>query len=249
MVVAQELDGQRNETPKPVELSQKLIKVLQFLDTELICQEIGERVNWSTKTVWTRISFLYSEFGIKRISGENYQKRRLRLLETADQRGYRLKEKPLLTPKQIETLKLMGLGRTNGQIAENLGISYQNVEYRKIRIFKSLGAQDNTQAVLRAISLGILNLDRLTSNYDLSRYSLLSSREKEILSDLANLENIPGNKVIGWRLGISEQKVKNNVSHILKKLRLENRTQAAVFYLAANSPGKTSRGFRGRPPE
>ena len=54
----------------------------------------------------------------------------------------------------------------------------------------------------------------------------LSAREKEVLrlvaDGLTNLE-------IASRLGLSDKTVKSHVSNILAKLRLPDRTQAAVF--------------------
>jgi len=38
------------------------------------------------------------------------------------------------------------------------------------------------------------------------------------------------NAQIGWTLGISRQTAKNHVSVILRKLNVDNRTQAAVWY-------------------
>jgi DNA-binding NarL/FixJ family response regulator len=56
----------------------------------------------------------------------------------------------------------------------------------------------------------------------------LSPREREVLSQLAAGQS---NKEIAAALGIAEDTVKNHVKHILEKLHLENRVQAAVFAL------------------
>ena len=56
----------------------------------------------------------------------------------------------------------------------------------------------------------------------------LSKREMEVLS---NLTKGMSNKEIANRLGISHQTVKNRVTSILRKLGVEERTQAAVFAL------------------
>ena len=54
----------------------------------------------------------------------------------------------------------------------------------------------------------------------------LSTREREILSQIAQGLS---NKVIGRNLDIAETTVKNHVQHILRKLSLASRVQAAVY--------------------
>jgi DNA-binding NarL/FixJ family response regulator len=56
--------------------------------------------------------------------------------------------------------------------------------------------------------------------------SQLTPREKEVLQKLS--EGL-SNREIGLSLRISENTVKVHVSHILKKLHLQNRTQAAAY--------------------
>ena len=56
----------------------------------------------------------------------------------------------------------------------------------------------------------------------------LSSREMEVLSCVTKGMS---NKEIALRLGISHQTVKNHVTSILRKLGVEDRTQAAVYAL------------------
>jgi DNA-binding NarL/FixJ family response regulator len=57
----------------------------------------------------------------------------------------------------------------------------------------------------------------------------LTAREKEILSDLVKGHS---NKMIAWHLGIAEATVKVHLKSVLRKIRVENRTQAAVWTLA-----------------
>lgn len=60
----------------------------------------------------------------------------------------------------------------------------------------------------------------------------LSPREREILGCIARGDS---NKTIGRTLGIAETTVKIHVQHILRKLNLSSRVQAAV-YLAGRAP-------------
>jgi len=57
----------------------------------------------------------------------------------------------------------------------------------------------------------------------------LSPREMEILEHVTNGLS---NKEIAYKLGISHQTVKNHMTAILRKLRVDDRTQAAVYALS-----------------
>jgi DNA-binding NarL/FixJ family response regulator len=59
-------------------------------------------------------------------------------------------------------------------------------------------------------------------------YYPLSSREMEVLSYVTKGMS---NKEIAVALGISHQTVKNHVTAILRKLGVEDRTQAAIYAL------------------
>ncbi len=61
-----------------------------------------------------------------------------------------------LTPRELEVLQLMQLGRTNRQVAEELFISRGTVKRHVENIIAKLGVSDRTQAVVRALELGVL---------------------------------------------------------------------------------------------
>jgi DNA-binding NarL/FixJ family response regulator len=56
--------------------------------------------------------------------------------------------------------------------------------------------------------------------------SMLTEREKEVLGLIAQGES---NKNIARKLFISEKTVKNHITSIFRKLKVEDRTQAAIF--------------------
>jgi DNA-binding NarL/FixJ family response regulator len=60
-----------------------------------------------------------------------------------------------LTRREVEILGLLMRGLTNQQIARNLLISTSTVKKHVRRIISKLGVSDRTQAVVRAIELGI----------------------------------------------------------------------------------------------
>jgi two-component system, NarL family, response regulator DegU len=63
-----------------------------------------------------------------------------------------------LTPRELEVLGLMKLGRTNREIAEDLVISLGTAKNHVEHIITKLGVSDRTQAVVKALELGILGL-------------------------------------------------------------------------------------------
>lgn len=66
----------------------------------------------------------------------------------------------------------------------------------------------------------------LTQDDDKNMISTLTNREMELLRAIAQGMS---NKDIAELMNISERTVKNHVSHIFKKINVEDRTQAAVF--------------------
>ena len=63
-----------------------------------------------------------------------------------------------LTPREREVLGLMQLGRTNRQLAEELFISPLTAKRHVENIIAKLGVSDRTQAVVRALEMGMLEL-------------------------------------------------------------------------------------------
>ena len=61
-----------------------------------------------------------------------------------------------LTGREVEVLGLMAQGRTNPQIARELVIARPTAKTHVERVIRKLGASDRTQAVVRAIDLGIV---------------------------------------------------------------------------------------------
>ena len=61
-----------------------------------------------------------------------------------------------LTARELEVLPLMAQGKTNPEIAENLAISRETAKIHVRHITNKLGVSDRTQAVVRAIELGLV---------------------------------------------------------------------------------------------
>ncbi|NUQ65381.1 MAG: response regulator transcription factor [Pirellulales bacterium] len=60
-----------------------------------------------------------------------------------------------LTPRETEVLRKVALGRTNRQIAEELGISHDTVKEHMQRVLNKVGVEDRTQAAVWAVRHGI----------------------------------------------------------------------------------------------
>jgi DNA-binding NarL/FixJ family response regulator len=60
-----------------------------------------------------------------------------------------------LTLRELEVLKLVALGKTNQEIAEGLFISKATAKVHVRRVIAKLGVSDRTQAVVRALALGL----------------------------------------------------------------------------------------------
>jgi DNA-binding NarL/FixJ family response regulator len=63
-----------------------------------------------------------------------------------------------LTPREFEVLRLMKLGHTNRQIAAELVISLGTAKNHVEHIIAKMEASDRTQAVVKALELGVLDL-------------------------------------------------------------------------------------------
>ncbi len=65
---------------------------------------------------------------------------------------------PLLSPREEEVLQLVADGLTLPEVAAQLYISVKTVKNHLASIYQKLDARDRTQAVLRAVRLGIVRL-------------------------------------------------------------------------------------------
>jgi DNA-binding NarL/FixJ family response regulator len=92
---------------------------------------------------------------IRRLAGEAPQPAQ-EPPSTAEGRGAGAASLPNgLTLRELEVLKLVALGKTNQEIAEGLFISKATAKVHVRRVIAKLGVSDRTQAVVRALSLGL----------------------------------------------------------------------------------------------
>jgi DNA-binding CsgD family transcriptional regulator len=65
-------------------------------------------------------------------------------------------QRPLLTPRELEVLALVGEGMSNKTIARKLGISAHTVKYHLEAVFTKLGVRSRAEAVTRGLRRGLL---------------------------------------------------------------------------------------------
>ena len=66
-----------------------------------------------------------------------------------------------LTARELEVLRAVGLGQTNRQIAEALGVTEETVKTHVASLLSKLEVDNRTQAVVAALRLGIVGVDEL----------------------------------------------------------------------------------------
>ena len=65
---------------------------------------------------------------------------------------------PALTPRERETLRLLGHGLQNKEIAVQLGVRERTVKFHVAALMRKLGAGNRTEVVARATQEGLINL-------------------------------------------------------------------------------------------
>jgi len=81
-------------------------------------------------------------------------------------RGYVRASPTGLTRREKEVLQQVALGQTNKQIAEGLCMALKTVEYHVHHILGKLGVKTRTQAAMKALRLGIVEVGTDTEGND-----------------------------------------------------------------------------------
>jgi DNA-binding NarL/FixJ family response regulator len=63
----------------------------------------------------------------------------------------------VLTPRQLDVVRLIGRGLTSQEIAEELGVRPKTIENYKQRVFVRLGVQNQAHAVARCARMGLMD--------------------------------------------------------------------------------------------
>jgi DNA-binding NarL/FixJ family response regulator len=74
-------------------------------------------------------------------------------------RGDEARHEEVVSRREEEVLQLIADGCSTSQVAERLFLSQKTVKNHLASIYDKLDARDRTQAVLRAVRMGIVRLD------------------------------------------------------------------------------------------
>ena len=66
---------------------------------------------------------------------------------------------PYLTDREVESLRLMARGKTNKEIAHDLGLKESTVKNMNVVIMRSLSAADRAQAVYNGVRAGYIAIE------------------------------------------------------------------------------------------
>lgn len=237
-----------------VELTSLEKEVLEALAQGLKNREIAIELRTPPEKIVWLISKLYSQF---KINGY-HQYSRFHLAGRAIKYGHlppetdlsslapppipfvsrKLEKDQLLTHREKEILIWAVLGLKNKEIAEKLERHQRTVANHITSAFRKLEVDGRTELVAKTLSEDLVDSEALREKFasQIARLETLSDREKEVLEEVAK-----GffDKEIARKLGgISSLTVKNHITNILKKLRVKNRTQAALIYFLEHPPLK-----------
>jgi DNA-binding NarL/FixJ family response regulator len=70
------------------------------------------------------------------------------------------RREPRLTKRETEVLQMFANGRSTIEVARGLEISQKTVKYHLTSIYQKLDVRDRTEAVLQAVRMGIISLER-----------------------------------------------------------------------------------------
>jgi LuxR family maltose regulon positive regulatory protein len=73
----------------------------------------------------------------------------------ASLRGNLRRADPGFSPREIDVVRLLGVGQSNRDMAQSLGMAPDTVKWHLKNIFGKLGVANRTQAVLRLQEIGL----------------------------------------------------------------------------------------------
>jgi len=145
----------------------------------------------------------------------------------------------LLTGRQQEILELLARGRSMVEIAKALEVTQSSVDTSiysskpsKKGLFLRLGVNSREEAVLKAVTLGELDLQSAVfeEGLDLNRFPLLDNQKQDILFSLIKSGGKErSNMVISQELSVTEESVNVQSPAIYRELGVRSRPQAALF--------------------
>lgn len=103
----------------------------------------------------------------------------------------------VLTDKELETIKLMALGKTNTEISQIMNVATQTTNNRVSLIFKKLNANNRVFAVIKSIAKCIISLQTLifalainASDVDMRRGARRQSRRRNVMQTAYSIKTV-----------------------------------------------------------
>ena len=93
-----------------------------------------------------------------------------------------------ITYRELEVLVLVASGNDYKKIAQKLDIQYQSVKNHINHITKKLGVGNNTQALLRAIELGMAKIEIKPDDWPFDEYGNRTAPDPEWVKKLREEE-------------------------------------------------------------
>jgi DNA-binding NarL/FixJ family response regulator len=145
-------------------------------------------------------------------------------------------KEPSLSEEQVHLINKISLGLTDEQIVATEHLSFGT--YRKILsgpegVFETLGVNTRAAAVEKGIEKGYVDIDAASEGFNFSLFDSLTNAELRIFEAATSPENLEKKYfVLGNELNLSEQRVKNTLSDVYKKLQITDLVQAVVYRTA-----------------
>lgn len=133
-----------------------------------------------------------------------------------------------LTLREKEVLRFLGIG-VSKKVANRMGISTRTLRACKQDIYRKLGVSSEGQAILWGIKNGIVEVEKKTEGFDISKANSLTAKEREILEKL-----IKSGFDYGQTASLSQisyHTLQKHVSHIIRKLNVEKIIQAGFVFM------------------
>ncbi len=143
------------------------------------------------------------------------------------------KKGKFLTNREKEVLQVVAQGLTAKGIGQDLEISSFTAKNHLRPILRKLHARSRIQAILEAVSLGLIDPSQYVEKRNLDNYESLTKKEREVLEYFADPRNPPTAEAAAQSLGNTLSTIKNHLCHIHDKLGVEARIQAVMIHLVA----------------
>jgi DNA-binding NarL/FixJ family response regulator len=142
---------------KRARLTSRERQILQLIAKGLHNRQIARKIHRSIKTVEKHRQSLHSKLSTHEVAGLTRHALAMGLTDCSSRAQQRLNRRAkLLTPRELEVLKLVAEGSGNKWIASELHRSIKTVDHHRENIMRKLGIHEVAGLTSYAVSLGLL---------------------------------------------------------------------------------------------